>query len=64
MLEDADGHQYVDLLGEYSAGLYGHSNPVIIKAMTDALQEGISRGAHTRYEVDLAEAVCARFASI
>jgi len=44
MLEDADGHQYADLLGEYSAGLYGHSNPVVIKAMTDALQEGISRG--------------------
>ena len=64
VLEDGDGHQYVDLLGEYSAGLYGHSNPVVIKAMTDALQEGISRGAHTRYEVDLAEAVCARFASI
>jgi len=64
MLEDADGHQYVDLLGEYSAGLYGHSHPVVLKAMTDALREGISRGAHTRYEVDLAEAICARFASI
>src|SRR5215831_5846061 len=64
VLEDVDGHQYTDLLGEYSAGLYGHSNPVVSKAMTDALHEGISRGAHTRYEVDLAEAVCARFASI
>ena len=64
LLADADGHQYVDLLGEYSAGLYGHSNPVVIKAMADALQEGISRGAHTRYEVDLAEAICARFGSI
>ena len=64
VLADADGHEYVDLLGEYSAGLYGHSNPVVIKAMADALQEGISRGAHTRYEVDLAEAVCARFGSI
>jgi glutamate-1-semialdehyde 2,1-aminomutase len=64
VLEDVDGHQYTDLLGEYSAGLYGHSNPVVIKAMTDALHEGISRGAHTRYEVDLAEAVCERFASI
>jgi glutamate-1-semialdehyde aminotransferase len=64
VLEDADGHQYVDLLGEYSAGLYGHSHPVVVKAMTDALHEGISRGAHTRYEIDLAEAVCARFASI
>ena len=64
MLEDVDGHQYVDLLGEYSAGLYGHSHPVVIEAMIAALREGVSRGAHTRYEVDLAEAVCARFASV
>src|SRR5215469_16827693 len=64
VLADVDGHEYVDLLGEYSAGLYGHSHPVVIKAITDALAEGISRGAHTRYEVDLAEAVCARFASV
>jgi glutamate-1-semialdehyde 2,1-aminomutase len=64
ILEDVDGHQYVDLLGEYSAGLYGHSHPVVTKAMADALAEGISRGAHTRYEIDLAEAICARFASI
>jgi len=63
-LEDVDGHRYVDLLGEYSAGLYGHSNPVVTEAITRALAEGISRGAHTRYEVDLAEAICARFASI
>ena len=64
ILQDIDGHQYVDLLGEYSAGLYGHSHPLIVKAITEALAEGISRGAHTRYEVDLAEAVCDRFPSI
>jgi glutamate-1-semialdehyde 2,1-aminomutase len=64
ILRDVDGHEYVDLLGEYSAGLYGHSHPVIVKAMTEALAEGISRGAHTSIEVDLAEAVCARFGSI
>lgn len=64
ILEDVDGHEYVDLLGEYSAGLYGHSNPIVITAMVDALREGVSRGAHTRYEVDLAEAVCARLPSI
>ncbi len=64
ILEDADGHRYVDLLGEYSAGLYGHSHPVIAEAITAALHEGISRGAHTGREVDLAEAICARFPSI
>ncbi len=64
ILADVDGHEYVDLLGEYSAGLYGHSHPVVVKAMMAALAQGISRGAHTRYEVDLAQAVCERFASI
>lgn len=64
VLEDVDGHRYVDLLGEYSAGLYGHSHPVILDAMTAALQEGISRGTHTEREVLLADAVCARFASV
>ncbi|MGN6793854.1 MAG: aspartate aminotransferase family protein, partial [Streptosporangiaceae bacterium] len=63
-MADIDGHEYIDLLGEYSAGLYGHSNPLVIDAMIAALREGVSRGAHTRYEVDLAEAVCARFASV
>jgi glutamate-1-semialdehyde 2,1-aminomutase len=64
IVEDVDGHQYVDLLGEYSAGLYGHSHQVVIEAMIGVLREGVSRGAHTRYEVDLAAAVCARFGSI
>ena len=32
-LWDADGHRYVDLLGEYTAGLYGHSHPVIRAAL-------------------------------
>jgi len=64
ILEDEDGHRYVDLLGEYSAGLYGHSDQVVLGAMVEALREGVSRGAHTGREVDLAEAVCARFASI
>ena len=30
-LTDADGHVYVDFLGEYTAGLYGHSHPVILE---------------------------------
>src|SRR5689334_12254103 len=37
ILTDVDGHSYVDLLGEYSAGLYGHSHPRIARAVNDAL---------------------------
>lgn len=61
---DADGHEYVDLLGEYTAGLYGHSNAVIADAIRRALADGFVLGAPNRYEAVLAEAICTRFPSI
>ncbi len=63
-ITDADDHEYVDFLGEYTAGLYGHSHPVIVEAIREALADGIVLGAPNRYETALAEAVCARFPSI
>src|SRR5260221_12517086 len=32
-LWDIDDHRYVDFLGEYTAGLFGHSHPVIRAAL-------------------------------
>ena len=63
-LTDADGHVYVDFLGEYTAGLYGHSHPVILDAIRDALADGIVFGAPNRHEVALADAICTRFPSL
>ena len=63
-LTDADGHEYVDLLGEYTAGLYGHSNAVVVEAIRHALADGFVLGAPNRYEGVLAEAICTRFPSI
>ncbi len=63
-LWDADGKKYVDFLGEYTAGLYGHSHPVIRKAIDQALDDGINRGAHNQLEGKLASLICARFPSI
>lgn len=62
-LEDVDGHVYADFLGEYSAGLYGHSNPVIMAAAERALRRGTVLGGPNEYEVELAEAIKARFPS-
>ena len=64
VVEDVDGHEYVDLLGEYSAGLYGHAHPEIVKAMTAAIEQGLSRSAHSEQEVLLAEALCGRLPSL
>lgn len=60
-LSDVDGNQYVDFLGEYSAGIYGHSHPRIKKAMAEALETGLNIGAHHHREVAFAETVSKRF---
>ena len=58
-LWDADGHEYVDLLGEYTAGLFGHSHPAIRAAIDAALDDGINLAGHNLLEARLAE-LCAR----
>jgi glutamate-1-semialdehyde 2,1-aminomutase len=63
-LWDLDGAEYVDFLGEYTAGLYGHSHPVIRAAIDTALDGGINLGGVTVIEARFARAVCARFPSI
>lgn len=61
---DADGHVYVNMLGEYTAGLFGHNHPVIRRAIDDALDSGISLSGHNTNEITLAKLVCERFPSI
>jgi glutamate-1-semialdehyde 2,1-aminomutase len=60
-ITDMDGHDYVDLLGEYSAGIYGHSHPRIKAAIAEALETGVNLGASHAREVAFAETVIGRF---
>lgn len=63
-LWDADGHEYLDFIAEFSAGIYGHSHPQIRAAIDAALDDGLNLSGHNLLESRLAEAVCARFASL
>jgi glutamate-1-semialdehyde 2,1-aminomutase len=63
-LTDLDGHEYVDFLSEFTAGIYGHSHPLIRAAVLEALDSGLNFGGHNRVEGAFAAAVCARFPSI
>ena len=63
-IRDLDGGEYVDFLGEYSAGLFGHSHPVIRAAIDRALDGGVNLGGHTLIEARFARAVCDRFPSL
>jgi len=63
-LVDADGHEYVDFLGEFTAGIYGHSSPVVKEAIVSALQDGLNLSAHNHRESQLAAMIGARFPSM
>ncbi len=62
-LHDADGHTYLDLLGDYSAGLLGRGDVVanVVRAVVD---RGWSYGAMSEPEAAFAEAVVRRFPSV
>ncbi len=60
-LRDLDGAEYIDFLGEYTAGIYGHSHPAIRIAVQKALSGGINYGAHNQTEARFARAVADRF---
>lgn len=63
-LQDLDGHEYVDFLGEYTAGLYGHSEPKILAAVREALDGGLVLGGPNTYEARFAELMCQRFPAV
>ncbi len=60
-LWDIDGHEYVDYIGEFTAGVAGHSHPAIRRAIDAALDNGINLGGHNTYEPKFAALVTERF---
>ncbi|KAJ6785846.1 hypothetical protein PWT90_10720 [Aphanocladium album] len=57
-----DGDTYTDLTAEFTAGLYGHSNPDILAALQHVIQNvGLNVGATTAQEQLFARALCDRF---
>ncbi len=63
-ITDIDGHTYLDLCGEYTAGLFGHSETRILEKVQAAIGRGIGLASVGENEPAFAELVCARFPSI
>jgi len=63
-LHDLDGHSYLDFLGEYTAGIYGHSNSEILAALHEIGKQGLSFGGQTRWEGRFARLITERFPAI
>ncbi len=55
---DTNGKQYVDYVGSWGPMILGHNHPAILNAVLKAAENGLSFGAPTPSEIDLAELVC------
>lgn len=63
-LIDVDDKQYVDYVGSWGPLILGHCHPVVIDAVNKVLHSGMSFGAPTELEVELAEKICSLIPSI
>ncbi|MBC7974139.1 MAG: aminotransferase class III-fold pyridoxal phosphate-dependent enzyme [Myxococcales bacterium] len=61
---DADGNEYLDLIGSWGPLILGHCHPEIVTAITEALALGATFGAPTEIEVRFAEALRAAVPSM
>ena len=63
-LYDVDGKEYVDYVGSWGPMILGHSNPIVLDAVRATLDKGLSFGAPTEIETELAKKVCQLVPSI
>lgn len=61
---DADDRRYIDYIGSWGPAIVGHAHPVVIKAVQDAAARGLSFGAPTQGEIEIAEEICKLVPSI
>ena len=55
---DADGKRYIDYIGSWGPMICGHAHPEVIEAVREAAVRGLSFGAPTGLETQLADRVC------
>lgn len=61
---DIDDHKYTNFVGEFGAGLFGHSDPQITGAINRAVSDGTVLGGPNRYERILAAELVNRFPAL
>jgi len=63
-LWDAQGERYIDYIGSWGPMILGHGHPEVLDAIQRAASEGLSFGAPTEREIELAEAILAHVPSM
>lgn len=55
---DEDGNRYLDFVGSWGPMILGHNHPAIREAVIKSCESGLSFGAATKREVEMAELIC------
>ena len=61
---DADGRRYIDYVGSWGPAILGHAHPTVVEAVRSAALQGLSFGAPTEAEIELAELLIRRLPSL
>ncbi|HMV70669.1 MAG TPA: glutamate-1-semialdehyde 2,1-aminomutase [Pseudomonadales bacterium] len=63
-LFDADGRRYIDYICSWGPLILGHGHPEVLGALAQQMHAGLSYGAPTELEVEMAELICSLVPSI
>jgi len=58
-LTDVEGRRYIDYVGSWGPMILGHAHPAVVRAVQAAAAAGLSFGAPTASELEMAELLCA-----
>lgn len=61
---DADGHEYIDFVNNYTSMIHGHAHPKIVEAVTEQVKLGTAYAAPTENQMQLAKMICERVPSV
>lgn len=63
-MEDEDGNVYLDFVGSWGPMILGHNHPAVREAVIKACEDGLSFGAATQREVEMAELICSSIPNV
>lgn len=63
-MTDADGNRYLDYVGSWGPMILGHAHPLVLQKVEEACQKGLSFGAATEAEVEMARLICSMVPSV
>ena len=56
-ITDVDGNRFLDYVGSWGPGILGHAHPAVVEAVQRACVDGLTYGAPTKKELQLAEMI-------